>query len=153
MNQKIIIFDIFNIIYLIYKLKKSKFTMPKITKTYSVEQRIYEAFEQVADENNINKSSFIEGCINKYVTENKREFVNKVYILKTNPEYTTTIIAKDDTFYFLKDGSKIPIILFLQMYKEVDEVNADKFFSESGVSQLAQDFLKTGYEDSEKINS
>lgn len=128
--------------------------MPKITKTYSVDQRIYEAFDQVADENNINKSSFIEGCINKYVNENKREFVNKVYVLKTDPEYSTTIISRDDTFYFLKDGSKIPIILFMQMYKEIEEVEADKFFTESGINRISQNFLsKTGYQDSEKINS
>lgn len=128
--------------------------MAKITKTYSIDEKIYEAFDQVADQNNINKSSFIEGCINKYLTENNKSFVNKVYILKSNPEYTASIIAQDDTFYYLKDGSKIPIILFMQMYKEVDEVDANKFFTESGMNQITQNFLsKTGYEDAEKINS
>jgi len=127
--------------------------MPKITKTYSIDQKIYEAFDQVADENNINKSSFIEGCISKYINENKREFINKVYVLKTNPNYTTTIVSRDDTFYFLKDGSKIPIILFMQMYKEMD-VDANNLFIESGVNQMSQNFLsKTGYEDSDRINS
>lgn len=92
--------------------------MAKITKTYSVDQKIYEAFEQVAEEKNINKSSFIEGCINKYLDENDRGFIDKVYVLKTDTSYSVTIKRQDDTFYYLNDGSKIPIILFMQMYRE-----------------------------------
>jgi hypothetical protein len=133
--------------------------MAKITKTYSIDEKIYEAFEQAADDNNINKSSFIEGCINKYLEDNNRGFVDKVYILKTNPSYSVTIRRKDDTFYYLNDGSKIPIILFMQMYKEVDadsiKMNPNEFFKNPTFnSDAVQSFLsKTGYEDSEKVNS
>lgn len=132
--------------------------MAKITKTYSIDERIYEAFDRVAEEKSMNKSSFIEGCINKYLDDNKMGFVDKVYVLKTNPEYSVSIARQDDTFYYLNDGSKIPIILFMQMYKEVDQLNPTKFFDNSQREtlynkQIDNYLSKTGYEDSEKINS
>jgi hypothetical protein len=130
--------------------------MAKITKTYSIDQKIYEAFEQVAEEKNINKSSFIEGCINKYLDQNNKGFVDKVYVLKTDPKYGVTIKRQDDTFYYLNDGSKIPIILFMQMYKEVEQVNPNEFFNNSlntTVNQFKNSLSRTGYEDSEQINS
>lgn len=134
--------------------------MAKITKTYSIDQKIYEAFEQVAEEKNINKSSFIEGCINKYLGDNNMGHVDKVYVLKTDPNYGVTIKRQDDTFYYLNDGSKIPIILFMQMYKEVDQVNPNEFFNNTLADRLNvtingqnQSLKKTGYEDAEKINS
>jgi hypothetical protein len=125
--------------------------MTKITKTYSVDQKIYEAFEQVADENNINKSSFIEGCINKYLNDNNRGYTDKIYVLKTNPTSVVSIRKQDDTFCYLNDGSKIPIILFMQAYKEVDASN----FNEYNIMNAKPDnqFLKTGYDDAEKLNS
>lgn len=130
--------------------------MAKITKTYSIDDKIYEAFDQVAAEKNINKSSFIEGCINKYISDNNRWGVDKVYVLKTDPKYGVTIKRSDDTFHYLNDGSKIPIILFMQMYKEVDQVNPNEFFNSSlsgSIEIKSNNFPKTGFEDSEKINS
>lgn len=130
--------------------------MAKITKTYSIDEKIFEAFEQVAEEKNINKSSFIEGCINKYLDDNKMGFVDKVYVLKTDPRYGVKIKRQDDTFYYLTDGSKIPIILFMQMYKEVDQVDPNEFFNSSlkqPLNQMQNGLRRTGYEDSERINS
>ena len=134
--------------------------MAKITKTYSVDQKIYEAFDNITDEKNINKSSFIENCINKFLNENDSGFIDKVYVLKTNPSYSAVIRRKDDTFYYLNDGSKIPIILFMQMYKEVDQVNPKEFFDNSLADRLTvtingenQSLKKTGFESYEKLNS
>ena len=129
--------------------------MAKITKTYSIDDKIYEAFDQVAEEKNINKSSFIEGCINKYINDNNKWGVDKVYVLKTDPKYGVTIKRSDDTFHYLNDGSKIPIILFMQMYKEVEQVNPNEFFNNSlnGTIEIKSSFPKTGFEDSDKINS
>lgn len=134
--------------------------MAKITKTYSIDQKIYEAFEQVADEKNINKSSFIEGCINKYLDQNNMGFVDKVYELKTDSKYSVKIKRQDDTFYYLNDGSKIPIILFMQMYREVEQINPKEFFDNSLADRLTvtingenQSLKKTGFEGYEKLNS
>ena len=128
--------------------------MAKITKTYSINDKIYEAFEQVSDEKNINKSSFIEGCINKYLEDNNRYGVNKKYVLKTDPNYKVSINRQDDTFYYLSDGSKMPIILFMQMYKEIEQVN--EFNGNSNEVQRNVNvggLSKTGFEGLDKINS
>lgn len=122
--------------------------MAKITKTYSVDQKIFEAFDNLTEEKNINKSSFIENCINKFVDDNNMGFIDKKYVLKTNPNYLVSIKRKDDTFYYLNDGSKIPIILFMQMYKETDNVESNEISSVNfGIPP------KTGFEGYDKINS
>jgi len=134
--------------------------MAKITKTYSVDQKLYEAFDHITDERNINKSSFIENCINKFLDDNNMGHVDKVYVLKTNPSYSVTIRRSDDTFHYLNDGSKIPIILFMQMYKEVEQVDPSSFFNNSLADRLTvtingqnQSLKRTGFEGSEQINS
>ena len=87
-------------------------------------------------------------------------YVDKVYVLKTNPDYGVIIKKKDDTFYYLNDGSKIPIILFMQMYKEVEQVNPKEFFDNTLADRLTviikdenQSLKKTGYDGLEKLNS
>lgn len=126
--------------------------MAKITKTYSVDQKIYEAFDNITEEKNINKSSFIEGCINKFLDENNMGHVDKVYISRVDPKYAVTIKRQDDTFYFLSDGSKISKILFMQTFKEVDQVDPKEFFNNSLSDRLTIS-KKTGFEGFEKINS
>lgn len=129
--------------------------MAKITKTYSIDDKLYEQFEKLSDEKNLNKSSFIEGCINQYLNENDRGFTGKVYVLKTDPKYGVKIVRKDETFYYLNDGSKIPIILFMQMYKEVDQVDTEQFFEDDAIRLKMHNnsLSKTGYDGFEKINS
>lgn len=131
--------------------------MVKITKTYSVDQKLYEVFDQLTEEKNINKSSFIEGCINRYIEENDINYIDKIYVLKTDSNYGVKIKRKDDTFYYLNDGSKIPIILFMQMYKEVEQVDPVEFFNNKNITKnyefIKNSLSKTGYEDLDKINS
>lgn len=125
--------------------------MAKITKTYSVDQKIYEAFDNITEEKNINKSSFIENCINKFLDENNMGYIDKVYVSKVDPSYGVTIKRKDDTFYYLSDGSKISIILFMQTFKEVDQVDPNEFFNNKIVNDIVS--KKTGYDNYEKLNS
>ena len=103
----------------------------KTTKTYSIEESIYKAFDSLTTERNINKSSFFEDIIRKFLKDNDMDFVDKLYSLITNPSYTATVISKDDNFYFLNDGAKIPVILFMQTFKECDSINPEKFFNKS----------------------
>jgi len=131
--------------------------MPKITKTYSVDQKIYEAFDSVAEEKNINKSSFIENCIGKFLDDNSMGHVDKVYVSRVDSKFAVTIKKQDDTFYYLSDGSKISKILFMQTFKEVEQVSPNEFFNNNPlnqpVNQYRDSLRKTGFEDSEKINS
>ena len=134
--------------------------MAKITKTYSVDQKIYEAFDQVADEKSINKSSFIEGCINKFLDENERGDTSKVYESRIDSNYTVAIRKEDDTFYYLNDGSKISKILFMQTFKEMEQIDPKQFFNNTIEDRLSlkvngenQSLKKTGFDGYEKINS
>ena len=135
--------------------------MAKITKTYSVDQKIYEAFDQVAEEKNINKSSFIENCINKFLDDNSMGHVDRVYVSRVNPGYSVTIKRSDDTFYYLNDDSKISKILFMQSFKEVEQVDPNEFFNNSDIAKNAENIKsficqtdrKTGFEGFEKLNS
>ena len=103
----------------------------KTTKTYSIEGSIYNAFDSLTTEKNINKSSFIEDCIKKFLKDNDMDFVDKLYCLKTNPDHIVTVISQDSTYYILDDGSKIQRILFMQIFKELSPINPDEFFSKS----------------------
>lgn len=103
----------------------------KTTKTYSIEESIYRAFDSLTTDRNINKSSFIEDCIKNFLKENDMDFVDKLYSLKENPAHTVTVLSQDLSFYFLSDGSKMQKILFMQCFKECAPINPDEFFSKS----------------------
>ena len=103
----------------------------KTTKTYSIEESIYSAFDSLTTEKNINKSSFIEDCIKKFLKKNDMDFVDKIYSLRTNPDHIVTVLSQDLSFYFLSDGSKMQKILFMQCFKECEHVNPNEFFSKS----------------------
>ena len=101
----------------------------KVTKTYSIEESIYNAFDSLATDRKINKSSFIEDIIKKFLKDNDMDFVDKLYSLKTAPSHIVTVVSQDTTYYFLNDGSKIQKILFMQIFKECEAVNPTEFFN------------------------
>ena len=103
----------------------------KTTKTYSIEESIYKAFDSLTTERNINKSSFIEDSIKKFLKDNNMDFIDKIYSLKDNPNHMVTVVSQDQTYYFLDDGSKIQKILFMQIFKESETIKPDEFFSKS----------------------
>ena len=101
----------------------------KVTKTYSIEENIYNAFDTLTNEKNINKSSFIEELIRKYLKDNDLDFIDKLYFLKSNPEHIVSVVAKDSFFYQLSDGSRINRILFGSIFDEVSPVAPEIFFN------------------------
>lgn len=103
----------------------------KTTKTYSIDESLYSAFDLLTTERNINKSSFIEDLIKKYLKDNDMEFVNKIYESRFNPDSIVTVLTQDSTYYMLSDGSKIQKILFMQNFKEVEGVQPSEFFKKS----------------------
>jgi metal-responsive CopG/Arc/MetJ family transcriptional regulator len=86
--------------------------MSKITKTYSIDQKIYETFNQITEQKNINKSSFIEKCINNYINENKSVEFGNMYKSKYDENYRVSISSEDNNFYYLSNGSRIEKNLF-----------------------------------------
>jgi hypothetical protein len=103
----------------------------KTTKTYSIEESIYKAFDTLTTAKNINKSSFIEDYIKKFLKDNDMDYVDKLYSLKENPNHVVTVISQDNIYYFLDDGSKIQKILFMQIFKESESINPTEFFKKS----------------------
>lgn len=103
----------------------------KTQKSYTIEENVYAAFDSLTTERNINKSSFIEDCIKKFLKKNDMDFVDKLYSLKTNPDHIVTVLSQDLTYYILDDGSKIQKILFMQIFKECESVNPNEFFNKS----------------------
>ena len=103
----------------------------KTTKSYSIEESIYNAFDSLTTEKNINKSSFFEEVIRKFLKDNDMDFVDKLYSLKTNPGHVVTVVSQDSTYYILNDGSRIQKILFMQIFKECDAVDPEKFFNKT----------------------
>jgi vacuolar-type H+-ATPase subunit I/STV1 len=99
----------------------------KITKTYSIEESIYNAFDYLTIEKNINKSSFIEDLIKKFLKDNDFDFEDKYYYLKTNPNMVVSVISQDPTFYQLNDGSKMNKILFSNIFNIVKPIEPEEF--------------------------
>jgi len=115
----------------------------KITKTYSIEEAYYNAFDLLATEKKINKSSFIEELIKKFLDDNGMDYVGKIYESKIDSNKIVSVSFQDPTYYFLDDGSKIQKILFLHMFKEMDEMSPENFFN-YGKSDDMKNAIKFG---------
>jgi hypothetical protein len=105
----------------------------KVTKTYSIEESLYNTFDSLTSEKNINKSSFFEDAIKKYIKDNDLDAINKQYVSKSDPNNIVTVINQDQTYYILDDGSKIQIILFLHLFNPFNGINPDDFFNEHNI--------------------
>lgn len=103
----------------------------KVTKTYSIDESLFEIFDSLTNEKNINKSSFIEDVIKKYIKDNDMDTINKQYISKSDPDHIVTVLQQDQTYYILDDGSKIQRILFLHLFKPFTGVDTEDFFSKT----------------------
>jgi hypothetical protein len=106
----------------------------KTTKTYSIDESLYSAFDLLTTEKNINKSSFIEDLIKKYLKDNDMDFIDKVYESRFDPTNIVKVLTEDSTYYMLDDGSKIQKILFLHNFKEINGVDPVDFFKKSEIS-------------------
>jgi hypothetical protein len=116
----------------------------KTTKTYSIEESLYNAFDSLANQKNINKSSFFEEYIKKFLRDNDLEFIDKVYVLKTDTTKMVTVLTQDTTTYTLSDGSKINKILFMTLFEEFTGVDPNEFFSKTDIIlQNIADKIKT----------
>ena len=123
----------------------------KVTKTYSIEENIYNAFDNLTNEKNINKSSFFEEVIKKYLKDNDLDFIDKLYFLKSNPEHIVSVVAKDSFFYQLSDGSRINRILFGSIFDEVTPVEPEPFFNSTNkvFEDLTEKIKKIGTDETE----
>jgi len=103
----------------------------KTTKTYSIDQTLYDAFDTLATEKNINKSSFFEDVIKKYLKDNNLEIIGEDYQLKSDDTYIVTVLSRNDKICNLSNGDKIQRRLFYDLFKPVIGVDPNEFFSRS----------------------
>ena len=132
------------------------------TKTFSIDQKIYEKFEQICDSKRINKSKVLQDAVKNFIGENydinKDMFYKLRYI--SNPEIVK-IESKDRDFIILSNGNKMNIFDFEMLYEEedlgvakvmnyfgcsedVDQVDPEELFD--GGCSLNPDMLKKEFE-------
>lgn len=111
----------------------------KTTKTYSIEESLYDSFDNFANENNLNKSSFFEDAIKKYLSDNELEVIGIDYELKTDSNYIVTLLSQNKIVCNLKNGDKIQRTLFYDIFKPVIGVDPNEFFSRT--ASIFEDIL------------
>lgn len=98
--------------------------MSKISKTFSIDDKIYQKFEYICKSKQINKSKVIQDSIKKFIGENYYIDFTINYNLRfgENTE-TVKITKKENEFIFLDNGNKINIFDFETLY--IPEKNPD----------------------------
>lgn len=86
--------------------------MPKVTRTYSVEDNLYKIFDTMCKEQNINKSSFVQNCLSSFVLDRAKKDMLYEYYKNGNGDKLFRIIGIDktddwDIIYRLDDDTDI----------------------------------------------
>jgi hypothetical protein len=101
---------------------KNKNIMGKITKTFSIEEKLYDKFELVCKSKGINKSKILQDAIKTFIGQNYEINKKLSYKLKYDENSEPThIIDKDLDFFILDNGNKINIFDFEILYEEFDD--------------------------------
>lgn len=119
--------------------------MGKITKTFSIDEKKYEKFEEICKMKAINKSSMIQMAIDQFIVDNYDIDTNIRYKLvgdKTN-EFVQ-IKEKIDKYIVLNNGNQLDIYTFEKMYESFDadvakvleEIDPTKKFDEDDVDDV-----------------
>ena len=96
--------------------------MGKITKTFSIEEKLYDKFELVCKSKGINKSKIIQDAIKTFIGQNYEINKKLSYKLKYDENSEAIhIIDKDLDFFILDNGNKINIFDFEILYEEFDD--------------------------------
>lgn len=96
------------------------------TKTFSIDNKLYERFELICKTKKMNKSKVIQDAIRKFISENSDIDTNTYYRLKldVNSELVK-IDKKEDDFILLSNGNRLNIFDFEMLY-ESQGPNVDK---------------------------
>jgi len=95
--------------------------MAKITKTYSIDEKLFRDFDAISYNKKLNKSSFIEEKIANYVLENTEIDYESYYMLKE------PIVSQDnrDTFSRAEDMKKKSIFFDKDREKKISQLISD----------------------------
>ena len=92
-----------------------------VSKTFSIEPKIYEKFEQICDSKRVNKSKVLQDAIKNFIGENYD--INKDMFYKLRHIENSEIVkiqSKDKDFIILSNGNKMNIFDFEMLYEEED---------------------------------
>lgn len=96
-------------------------TTKTITKTFSIDNKLYERFELICETKRMNKSKVIQDAIRKFISENFDIDTNTYYRLKLNVDSELVKIEKkEDDFILLSNGNKLNIFDFEMLYESQD---------------------------------
>jgi len=104
--------------------------MAKISRTFSIESKVYDKFEDICKSKNINKSVVIQDAIKNFIGENYDIDLDADYKLKYgDSKEIVKIINKENEFILLSNGNKMNVFDFEMLYEEEDQ----------GVKQVLRD--------------
>lgn len=96
--------------------------MKYVSKTFSIEEGLYNRFSKICQLKNINKSAFIQSAINKFVQENTFIDDSVYYRIKNSTNNSFVKIKNiDGDFVLLSDGCRIKMDIFELMYEKVND--------------------------------
>jgi len=131
-----------------------------VSKTFSVDQKMFEKFEQICDTKRINKSKVIQDAIKDFIGENYDINKDIFYKLKYfEGSDLVKVVNKEKDFIILSNGNKMNIFDFEMMYEEEDLgvkqalrfLNSDKGVDD--VEQVDPDFLNNSFMNEESIKN
>ena len=107
-------------------------TVKTTTKTFSIDNKLYERFELICETKHMNKSKVIQDAIRKFISENYDIDINLFYRLKMNIDSELVQIEKkEEDFILLNNGNRLNIFDFETLYELQDP----------GVNKVLQDLI------------
>ena len=95
--------------------------MKAITKTFSIDDELYESFERTCRFKNINKSSLFQEFIKNYITDNYIIDLTKTYRIKGDKKgKVLTVKSKEEGYLILSNGNKLEFDDFDKCYESTD---------------------------------
>lgn len=129
----------------------------KVTKTYSIESKLFDKFDDICKKKNLNRSQWMEDKIKDFVAKEMIIDPKSYYKLRFDTEDNyLTVVEKKDNFITMSNGNRIDVFDFEKMYEEVDPfvtsvVNAINGINTNVESVDPDDFLNKGITDPETL--
>jgi len=96
--------------------------MGKISRTFSIDDKVYEKFESICNTKKYNKSKILQGAIKSFIGENYDIDKSLYYKLRYgNNDEMVQIQKKEHEFIFLDNGNIVNIFDFEMLYESEDQ--------------------------------
>jgi len=122
--------------------------MKYVSKTFSIDEKLYKRFESICKTKNLNKSAVLQAAIKDFVAENFDVDKDVLYRLKVNPDAELVKVEKKEKdFIILNNGNRINIFDFEILYESQDpgvgQVLDELISERSGILGRSKDIINT----------